>query len=365
MDAEIEAHSLEFQIQNQAEYAEIRELKRKAQEHRKKAEKFKRSFGPQEREARTQHFREARALGKEALKLEDYLSRRCIENARAVVCTLIGSTNREIQHMSFRTVFIDEASQATEPATWVPVTRAERVILAGDPLQLPPTIKSEEAARKGLSISLMEKVMNRTKAHSMLQVQYRMNEGIMAFSNQAFYGGELKADGSVANRSLASGQQAFEFIDTAGCGFDEQQPEGRYGFFNPGEANIIAAHWEELVATLGFSPECGVISPYKEQVKLLKSQFQGTEQVTVNTVDGFQGQEKEVIYVSLVRSNSSGEIGFLKDYRRLNVALTRAKSKLVVVGDSGTLGNDPFYLKFLEFVESSATYRSAWEWMNS
>jgi superfamily I DNA and/or RNA helicase len=244
----------------------------------------------------------------------------------------------------------------------VPILRAERVVMAGDPFQLPPTVKSQEAASKGLTITLLEKAIQRLPEVALLNVQYRMHESIMSFSNRKFYKNELKAHESVSSRLLGN-SIPLEFIDTAGCGFEEQGGEGGVSLCNPEEITILRKHFDQLLSEISEPWNAAVISPYRAQVELLQQEFAGIEQATVNTIDSFQGQERDVVYISLVRSNDKSEIGFLRDYRRMNVAMTRARKKLVVVGDSATLGNDRFFGEFLEYVESVAGYRTAWEFM--
>jgi len=206
---------------------------------------------------------------------------------------------------------------------------------------------------------LIEKGIDRLDATVMLDTQYRMNERIMQFSNEWFYGGKLKADLSVANWSIEDNHAEVEFIDTAGCGFEEKTGEYSLSKFNPEEGNIVLKRLGEISNS---NLSIAVISPYKEQVLWLKSNAKLNENLTINTIDSFQGQERDVVLISLVRNNDSGTIGFLKDYRRMNVAMTRAKKKLIVVGDSATIGQDKFYLKFLNYCENQGSYRSAWEY---
>jgi predicted DNA helicase len=257
---------------------------------------------------------------------------------------------------------IDEAGQGIEPAVWVPLLRAERVVMAGDPFQLPPTVKSQEAASKGLTVTLLEKAIKRLHVTTLLNIQYRMHEAIMAYSNRKFYGNELKAHESVAARTLGE-SLPLEFIDTAGCGFEEKSGEDGESRSNPEEITVLRKHFDQLREAASDRWNAAVISPYRAQVELLQQEFAGVEDVAVNTIDSFQGQERDVVYISLVRSNEKSEIGFLRDYRRMNVAMTRARKKLVIIGDSATLGKDRFFAEFLEYAESIAGYRTAWEFM--
>jgi predicted DNA helicase len=282
-----------------------------------------------------------------------------------------------LKNRVFSTVFIDEAAQALEPATWIPISKAHRVVLAGDHCQLPPTVKSQQAMKEGLGKTLMEKMIaHQPETAKMLQVQYRMNTQIMEFSNQQFYHGELSAHESVADRSLSPTlpHSIVEFIDTAGCSFDEKTLKESTSKYNPEEATLLVKHLTQLCEEVGKqepSFKIGVISPYSAQVSYLEDLIKEDSalqpylpHIRVSSVDGFQGQECNVIYISLVRSNEQGEVGFLGDTRRMNVALTRAKQKLVVIGDSATLGMHKFYQDFLAYIEGIEAYKSAWEFLS-
>ncbi|MEM6265394.1 MAG: AAA domain-containing protein, partial [Bacteroidota bacterium] len=283
--------------------------------------------------------------------------------------------------------------QALGPSCWIAISRANRVIFAGDHQQLPPTVKSFEAEKRGLGKTLFEELIQNPRTSSMLTVQYRMHQQIMEFSSRKFYHGKLEAAHEVAYRSLPYDPVALEFVDTAGCGFEERKDSSSLSTFNPEEAMLVLKH---LAITLKkmqvempevfeqelpdaedvFDPgqlpiSIGLIAPYKAQIQRLQRGFLDSPMladfepyVSINTVDGFQGQERDVIYISLTRSNPKGEIGFLKNIRRMNVALTRARKKLVVVGDSATLGSHPFYADFLSYVENEGTYRTGWELMD-
>jgi ATP-dependent RNA/DNA helicase IGHMBP2 len=356
------ALTLDVLLQKEKDFKQIKELKRRALDLRKMGGKYKRSFGREEAEQRKLIFREARQISQEARELESYLIQKILDEAQVIACTLIGSSSDDLAGRRFSTVVIDEAGQGIEPAVWVPILKAERVVMAGDPFQLPPTVKSQEAAAKGLTVTLLEKGIKRLGHAALLKEQYRMHETIMAFSNRKFYGNELIAHESVASRLLGS-SLPLEFIDTAGCGFDEQAGEEGDSRANPEEVQIVMKHFEQLRQEYPGEWKTAVISPYRAQVDLLQKEFSQAAGVTVNTIDSFQGQERDVVYLSLVRSNDKGEIGFLRDYRRMNVAMTRAKMKLVIIGDSATLGNDKFYAEFLEYAETIGGYRTAWEFM--
>ena len=355
------ALTLDVLIQQEKDFKQIRELKKRAIELRKMGGKYKRNFGREESEQRKLIFNEAKNLSKEARELENYLVEKVLGDAQVIACTLIGSSSDYLQGRKFSTVIIDEAGQGIEPAVWVPILKADKVVMAGDPYQLPPTVKSVDAERQGLSVTLLEKAIQRHDAVFLLRTQYRMNTLIMEFSNRKFYHGQLEAHPSVAEWHIESSPQVVEFVDTAGCGFEEQASEESSSRCNPEEVRLLRLHFDQLAPDTSLS--VGVISPYRAQVELLQETFADVSQVSVNTIDSFQGQERDVIYMSLVRSNPKSEIGFLKDYRRMNVAMTRARKKLVIIGDSATLGNDRFYGDFLSYAEEIGAYKSAWEYL--
>lgn len=357
------AHTLDVLLSQDRDFKQIRELKKRAVEMRKMGAKYRRSFGREEAEQRKLLFQEAKNLNKEARELESYIVNKLIDQAQVIACTLIGSTHEYIRSKVFDVVVIDEAGQALEPACWVAILKAEKVIMAGDPFQLPPTVKSHEAERKGLTKTLLEKAIERLPQISLLKTQYRMHKDIMSFSNLKFYNNALEAHESVATRGIGGLYPSVEFIDTAGCGYAEEESEENSSRSNPEEAQLLMRHYNQLKLDLADINSVGVISPYRGQIDILSDLFNDQRMVTVNTVDSFQGQERDVIYLSLVRSNDRSEIGFLKDYRRMNVAMTRARMKLVVIGDSATLGNDSFYSDFLDFAEKLGAYRTAWEFM--
>lgn len=355
--------TLDVLIEKEKEFRQIRELKKRAVELRRVGGKYKRQFGREEAEQRKLIFKEARELNREARQLEDYLVGKVLNQAQAITCTLIGSTHDYLRGRKFPTVVIDEAGQALEPACWVPVLKADKLIMAGDPFQLPPTVKSREAERQGLSVTLLEKAIERHQRVNLLRTQYRMNEQIMQFPSSYFYKGLLESHDTVRHWMIPGVPDILEFVDTAGCGYSELEVAESDSKSNPEEAALVKRHFDRLVAMIAIPFDAGVIAPYRAQIELLEALFQGVKEVTVNTVDSFQGQERDVIYLSLVRSNEKGEIGFLKDYRRMNVAMTRARKKLVVIGDSGTLGNDSFFSAFLDYAEQTGAWRSAWEFM--
>ncbi|MEL6672291.1 MAG: AAA domain-containing protein [Bacteroidota bacterium] len=378
VDENLQNLTLDGRISQHNDYAALRKLRKESEQIRKKALTYKRNFGPQERSKRGELLKEARELKQLAHQLEDYILHQVLRSAQVIATTLSGAARKEIEHKRFHTVLIDEAGQALAPACWIPILKADRVIMAGDHCQLPPTVKSFEAAKKGLDKTLFEHIIQRKEVDVMLTRQYRMPDSIMRFSGRQFYQDQLEADESVRYRHLGEGFPVFSFVDTAGCGFEERKNGDTQSTSNPEEAQILLKHLAihldkvstEQNSLLEQDFSVGIISPYKDQVKVLKKQLLESPMlsdyekwINIQTVDGFQGQEKDVIYISLVRSNTKGEIGFLKDIRRMNVALTRAKKMLVVVGDSSTIGNHRFYQAFLDYVEEIQAYRTAWEWM--
>jgi ATP-dependent RNA/DNA helicase IGHMBP2 len=376
VDESLLQHTVEGILNGMNEMNDVRKMRIEAASQFKQAEKFKRNFGSNERDERREARNEARQLLQQARQLEDYIIEKLFAEADVITCTLVGAMNSYIEKKRFRTVVIDEAAQALEPATWIPILKADRVILAGDPFQLPPTVKSMEAAKEGLSITLLEKGVARIPTVQLLNTQYRMHEQIMGFSNKIFYNNELKAADMVARWGLVIQEQAddkpISFIDTAGCGFEEQINEESRSYYNPEEYFIIRQHLDNLLFLLGddYSKySIGIISPYKEQIIFMKDNIEKdfdhfpNAKINVDTIDSFQGQERDVIYISMVRSNDRSEIGFLKDSRRMNVAMTRAKKKLIVIGDSATLASFPFYRYFLDYVEQYDAHSTAWEWL--
>lgn len=371
----LQSLTLEAKMAEHDYMKEAKRLKKQAQEFKNMAHKYKRSFGKSEREQRKALFDEAHRIMKDVGNTEQYIIDDLLTKTQVVTATLVGANHYTVRNLTYQTVVIDEAGQALEPACWIPILKAQKVIFAGDHCQLSPTIKSNEAATNGLSQTLLEKcIALYPEAVTLLEEQYRMNEPIMGYSSLVFYENKLKAHESVAKSSLFKGDAPLLFIDTAGCGFEEKL-EGTSST-NPDEAVFVFKHIHLLVNELMQShsvenfPSMAVISPYKQQINLLKEQLDHSEDlqkvkqhISVNTIDSFQGQERDVVYISLTRSNDKGEIGFLTDIRRMNVAMTRAKKKLVVIGDSATLGQHPFYADFIDYAEQLGGYVSAWEFV--
>jgi ATP-dependent RNA/DNA helicase IGHMBP2 len=365
--------TLDARIAQHHYYDELRALRKKMEHTRQLANKYKRQFGHFEKAERRILRDEAKQLKADADMLEFHITSDLLQKSEAICCTLVGSSHPTLRGRKYKTVFIDEAGQALEPACWIPLLRVQRVILAGDHQQLPPTVKSNEAAKLGLAETLFEKGIKKHPSHSsMLQVQYRMHEDIMKFSSNYFYRDELIAHESVRSELLRPHEPPIEFVDTAGCGYTEEQDPETLSRLNKEEASLLIRLTEKLIETIGLEEwlsqniTMGIITPYRAQVDCLHHLAESSplleplhKLVTINTVDAFQGQERDVIAISFVRSNAKGEVGFLSDIRRTNVAMTRAKKKLMMVGDSATLGSHPFYVKLLEYVQGKEFYRSA------
>ncbi|MEL7021321.1 MAG: AAA domain-containing protein [Bacteroidota bacterium] len=361
-------HTLEFQLSNHPDSKHIKKVRQEAAEARRRVRKVKNNNWRE----RKMYQQEAYELSQWANQLEDRLLDQILDQAQVICCTFVGSSNKVLHKRKFKTVVIDEAAQALEPATWIAILKASKVVLAGDPFQLPPTVKSFKAQRGGLNVTLIERGIKQLKKVNFLNVQYRMNQAIMGFSNRIFYNNTLQAAPEVQfHRLPIDSNSPVVFIDTAGCGFDEKINEEFQSRYNPDEFQILCEHLYQLadaIAPLATPPSIALISPYREQVIHIKNTIADDPKLrelplVVKTIDGFQGQEKDVVYISLVRSNGKQEIGFLKDYRRMNVAMTRARKQLVVVGDSATIGTNEFYQQFLAYCEEEATYQTAWEYM--
>lgn len=371
------ALTLDSRMAEHSSTKEIRKLKKQANEFRDMAHKYKRNFGKAEREQRKALFDAARNIIKDVEKTEQYIIDDLVAKAQIITATLVGANHYTVRNLKYHTVVIDEAGQALEPACWIPVLKAQKVVLAGDHCQLSPTIKSSEAAKQGLSTTLLEKCTTlHPEAVVLLEEQYRMHEMIMGYSAAVFYEDKLKAHASVAQHLLFTADVPLAFIDTAGCGFEEIS-EGT-STTNPEEAALLFKHLTQLVTELKTHydindfPSIAVISPYKQQVQLLKEQLLHSpvlqaygDKVAVNTIDSFQGQERDIVYISMTRSNTESKIGFLSDIRRMNVAMTRARKKLVVIGDSATLSQFPFYADLITYAEQRNAYQSAWEFVDA
>ncbi|MBR5672859.1 MAG: AAA family ATPase [Muribaculaceae bacterium] len=309
-----------------------------------------------------------------AVELEVRINNDIFGQVRVIASTLVGAGNKLLDGKRFGTVFIDEAAQALEAACWIPIRRASRVIFAGDHCQLPPTVKSLEALKGGLGTTLMERIVkNKPECVSLLQVQYRMNDEIMQFSSDYFYHGQMKSAPEVAHRLIHEGDAPILWFDTSAINLGEDERQDfkeqfigeSFGRVNKGEADLTLSLLQIYFMRIGKQRvlddriDVGIISPYRAQVQYLKRQIKKRaffkpfrHLISVNTVDGFQGQERDVILISLVRANNSGQIGFLRDLRRMNVAITRARMKLFILGDATTMTRHPFYKQLFDYIQS-------------
>lgn len=303
-------------------------------------------------------------LKSRATELELRIRSSLFGEARVIASTLTGAANRVLEGEKYSTLFIDEAAQALEAACWIAIRKAGRVILAGDHCQLPPTVKSIMALKGGLGKTLMERIVeNKPETVTLLKMQYRMNEQIMKFSSDWFYNGMVESAPTVSHRGILDYDTPMMWIDTAECDGKEEFVGENFGRINRAEAELTLQTLQQYLEKIGKqrileeSIDVGIISPYRAQVQLLRKELRKREffrpyrhLLTVNTVDGFQGQERDIILISLVRSNDGGDIGFLRDLRRMNVAITRARMKLIILGSSETMISHPFYKKLYEYV---------------
>ena len=370
---EVQRFGLDMLVEADPEYKQVRDLRKRAKKAWQIVDRFHRNFGSEQRSERAAARHDAKSLQKEAFELERFIAERIIRQAHVVCATLSGSASEALATEKFDCVIIDESGQAMLPAALIPMRKSNRYILAGDPHQLPPVIKSDKARTMGLDESALARFM-RSKSCAeritLLTEQYRMHPDIMAPSSEWFYEGRLQAAPEMLLHALPDILRSpWTFIDSAGCGFDEEKEEGSASTFNAAEAEFVLQRTLEILqACPDF--QVGVIAPYRAQVAELMRQFDALgvqagmrERVEFATVDAFQGQERDAIVISLTRSNSEGEVGFLKEYRRTNVAMTRAKHHLLMIGDGATLGSDSFYRQLIERAEESRAYFSAWEWL--
>lgn len=364
--------TLDEKVGKHPAYREVKALEKQARAYTDMAHKYKRNFGRAEYEQRKALLNEARKIRKDIDRIQDYVIEDVLNTAQVIAATLVGANQSYVRDRHYQIVIVDEAAQALEPACWIPILKADRLILAGDHCQLPPTVKSADKESRSLFHTLFEKLVKLyPDTVSFLDTQYRMNHQIMDYPSAVMYDGKLKGGAPASEWTLLDDSSPLVFIDTAGAGFEELEQEGALS--NREEAQFLLHHLtslqEQLILSYGSAvlPTIGVITPYRGQATLLKDMVASgipsqRIAVQVNTIDGFQGQEKDIIYISLVRSNANGQIGFLSDIRRMNVALTRARKKLVVIGDSSTIGQHSFYKGFLDYVESVGAYHSIWEW---
>jgi hypothetical protein len=366
---ELRAHTLDLLVERHGDARQARKLVKEAFALFRQAGKWTRARP--EPGARQELHQQARALLADARRLEAQAVERVLDGASVLCSTTTALDADLLGKRFFDLLVIDEACQTTEPGCWIPLQRAGRVVLAGDHCQLPPTVLSPEAARLGFGVSLQERLaaLYGERITRLLDVQYRMHEQIMAFSSAEFYGGALRADESVRGHRLCDlpgvsacplTQTPVEFIDTAGAGYEEEREPDGESRLNPQEAALVARKVRALLEA-GVAPgDVAVIAPYSAQVRRLRAELP-IEGLEIDSVDGFQGRKKEAVVLSLVRSNAEGEVGFLADVRRTNVALTRARRKLLVVGDSATLSALDFYRRLCEYFESIGAYRTVWE----
>jgi superfamily I DNA and/or RNA helicase len=359
LDAQVAGHEL---------MAIVKDLLREAEELFRKAGRFTRAKPAPG--SKPEMRREAKRLRAEARLLEQRAVEWVLDRAD-VVCATLAMNEDLLGDRRFDLAVIDEACQSTEPGCWIPVMRAERLVLAGDHCQLPPTVHSPTALREGFATSLLERLVTRygDSITRQLTTQYRMHEQIMRYSSEQFYRNTLIADHSVASHvlrdlpfvaSTSLTENPLAFIDTAGADWHEEAERDGESKRNPSEGAFVLRKVQQLLATGLKAQDIAIITPYAAQVRWLREQA-GQEDLEIDTVDGFQGREKEAVLFSCVRSNSTGDIGFLADTRRMNVALTRARRKLIVVGDSATIGGHEFYATMLAYFESVGAYQSIWE----
>ncbi|MFL5390487.1 MAG: AAA domain-containing protein [Myxococcales bacterium] len=355
-------HTLEARVREHEQGRIAADLVREALKMRDASRKQRTKRGPGRFSESRAMEREARALFAEAREREDRAEADVLERAEVVLATLTGVDTPALRGRRFELAVVDEATQAIEPAAYLALLRADRAVLAGDHLQLAPTVLSTVAQKGGLGVSLFERMaVSHPSAMVTLAEQHRMNDRILRYPNKALYGGALRSHPDVAAHSIDDAP--LEVIDTAGRGFEEETPEASDSKANEGEAGLAAAEVERIIQKGVRPADIAVIAPYDAQVQRLRQLLaarldQGLE---IDTVDGFQGREKEAVVVTLVRSNDEGDLGFLADIRRMNVALTRARKKLVVIGDSATVSRHPFYEAFFRDAEENGAWRSAWD----
>ena len=349
----------ERRFEGHPEYPQLWSLRKAIREMRSKRKRGSESYHQQ-----------LGRLKSRATELEVRINAELFQEARVIACTLTGAANRVLDGMKFTTLFIDEAAQALEAACWIPIRKVSRVIFAGDHQQLPPTVKSIAALKAGLGKTLMERIVeNKPEIVTLLQVQYRMNDQIMQFSSREFYNGMLQTAPEIKYRGILDYDIPISWYNTDDLPNDIESKEEfvgeSFGRINKAEAELTLQHLELYYGRIGKQRilderiDVGIISPYRAQVQLLRRMIKKREffkpyrhLISVNTVDGFQGQERDVIILSLVRSNDEGQIGFLRDLRRMNVAITRARMKLIILGSVGTLTKHPFYKRLYEYIGS-------------
>ncbi len=367
--AALRSHTLDARVDADPATNVVRNMRRELEGRLREVAGVKRGYHARQR--RQELFAEIGQLRDQIRGVERGVIRYLLESA-PVICSTTTIDEELLHRQAFDVAVIDEACQCTLPGVWQAVLHAPKLIFAGDHCQLPPTVLSDEAARRGMRESMMQQLIQREgeTVFRRLTVQYRMHQTIMGFSSAEFYDNSLVADPTVASRRLCDlpdvrdapwTNVVLEFIDTAGAGLEEEMEPNGQSKLNRGEAEVVAKLIARLKAVGVRKHQIAVIAPYAAQVRLIRD-LVGEPGIRIDTVDGFQGQENEVVILSMVRCNDRGEIGFLSDIRRTNVAITRAKRRLVVVGDSATLGHHPFYLRMLEYFEGNGDYQSVWQW---
>jgi superfamily I DNA and/or RNA helicase len=365
---ELRIHTLDALVETHENMRLVKDLLRQAEDLYRKADRYTRAKPA--RGAKQDLRREARQLKADARQLERQAIDHVLDGAE-VICATTSIDDEVLGDRLFDWVVIDEACQCTESACWVPLQRGRRILLAGDHCQLPPTVISTMAAREGYSRSMLERLVETygVAITRQLDVQYRMHAAIMGFSSAQFYHDTLRADDAVRCHLLSDlpyvvsspvTDEPLTYIDTAGANYDEEPEPDGMSLRNPAEGHLVLEKVRQLLEAGLRTADIAVIAPYAAQVRWLREHVPDRE-LEIDTVDGFQGREKEAVVISLVRSNRQGEIGFLADIRRMNVALTRARRKLIVVGDSATLGGHPFYAALLEYFEATGHYHTVWE----
>jgi predicted DNA helicase len=345
--------TVEGPLAHSPDLKEIKKLRKQADELRRMASRYKRNFGKEERDQKRLILQEVKNLQQRIRELDTYQREKLAEKTAVLLGTPVGLLDELHQtKQPYDVLIIDEAGQCLEPFFWMLFPFVKTVVLAGDHLQLPPTVLSDQAQKMGLGTSILERCFNKGLAEAFLDTQYRMPEALISFSNDFFYQGKLKS------AEKGNNEGGLFFYDTAGTGFEEERDDESSSTYNSGELGLV----EKLIEFHQMNRQrCVFISPYAAQIMQAKSHL--TTGLKISTIDAFQGQESPCVILSLVRSNELGQLGFLKEYRRMNVAMTRAQELLIVIGDSATLSNDSFYTAFLEKAEALGGYRSAWEVM--
>lgn len=367
--SQLQEHTLAARVPQHKDMRAIKKLRHQARDLFRKAERT--ASSKMSSQERRDQIHEAKEILADAREMETAIVEAIIDEAQVICSTNTGLNAEQLGAKRFDLVVIDEACQCIEPACWIPILRAEKVVLAGDHCQLPPTIMSTQAAREGLQISLQERLIKHfgDVIAKPLLIQYRMHEHIMQFSSDTFYDSTLMAHDSVASHLLKEldgveadelSEEAVHFIDTSGASYEEKQEESGSSLLNLDEAELAVKKARALLQLGVPAKDIAIITPYTAQVRAIDA-ILGESEIEVGSIDGFQGREKEAIIISLVRSNSANEIGFLKDIRRMNVALTRARRKLIVIGDSATISNHSFYESLLDHFDSIGAYHGIWE----